>query len=359
MAAFLVYYPPSSVVKQWGKWIIAPMDHWACESLARVNRDDTIWIVTASAGRLALVAPILVGDVMSYQGACERLGKPSRFFVPARHMTEAYIDILRDFQREGTTGEEIRTAKMAGGMKIPLEGYEAYDESDHHVFAAKKTEEFAKFLDISGRAAELRFISPTGKDRLDVADGRVNPQQFQAMRKLTDASAALLRKIWDSAGPGLRDISRFKPSKKAARAASAPARKKSLLRKADSDELQRLNRQYAKADAKRKRHMVESVERGRAGEAMKKHRGHKCQVCGAMGMNPVGFKTKRGVPYAEAHHVEEVGKGGGLGPENIVVLCANHHRQMHSGNVALVQKTAGEFVFRIDGKRVVVARYSP
>ena len=137
------------------------------------------------------------------------------------------------------------------------------------------------------------------------------------------------------------------------------ARETPLLSKADADELRELNQQYANANAERKPRIVKGVERGNVGKAMKKHRNHKCQICEAMGMNPMGFMTERGIPYTEAHHVEGVGKGGGLGPENIVVLCANHHRQMHSGNVALVRKDIGEFEFRIDETTVKVARYSP
>ena len=135
------------------------------------------------------------------------------------------------------------------------------------------------------------------------------------------------------------------------------------LSKAEADILHRRSQRYAQADAKgnltRKRRIVEFVERGPAGDKMKKHRNHHCQICKAMGMNPVGFMSKRHVPYTEAHHVEEVGKGGGLEPENIIVLCANHHRQMHYGDVALEHTAADKFVFRIDGEQVVVERYLP
>ena len=358
MTDFLIIGSRAEVEKRLPGMVVSPMRHWTCGEPKQIRGGDTAWIVAVFDGRLTVIAPLTVDDIVPYEKARKRCNRPFEFIVPAEHMTDAYIAPLKNWLRDGATDENIQAAKNSGGMQLTEDGYDPY-EKPHHMFAVDGTEEFPKFLDISAHAAKLRIDSPDDKDRLNVVDGRVNPQQLQAMRKLTDASAALLRKIWDDAGPGLRDISRLKPSKKAARAAPAPARKKSLLQKADSDELQRLNQQYAKADAKRKRRMVESVERGRAGEAMKKHRGHKCQVCAAMGMNPVGFKTKRGIPYAEAHHVEEVGKGGGLGPENIVVLCANHHRQMHSGNVALERKTAGEFVFRIDGKRVAVARYSP
>ena len=350
MSEFLVYGRPAKVRRDFVT-MTEPVTHWTCGQPQRIDQGDTIWIVTVFSGRLTLIAPLLIGAFASYNEAQKRCRESLEFFVPAEHMTGAYIMRLNSGKMNGYISEAVPDK---GGMHIKTSGYEPF-EKPHHAFAADNGE-FAKFLDISDYAAQLRFISPGDKDRLAVTDGLVdNPQQLQAMRQLTDTSAALLRKIWYDAGSGLRDIPDIASPRKSAK--SPPP--KSLLKKTDRDELQRLNRQFPKINAERRKRMIESIERGRVGEAMKKYRDHKCQICAAIGINPVGFATKCGIPYTEAHHVEEVGKGGDLGPENIVVLCANHHRQMHSGNVALVQKTVNKFVFRIDGKQIAVARYSP
>ena len=358
MASFLVYGRPAEVRRDFTA-IIHPMTHWTCGEPKRIFPGDVAWIVTAFGGRLTVVAPLTVGDIVSLEKARARCGRPHKFFVPAEHMTEEYIRHLKKALGDKATDAGIRAEKSRGGIEVKAPGYEPYGKP-HHMFVAKGKEKFSKFLDITTHAAALRFHSPGGKDRLKVGKNRsLEPQQLRPMRKLTDTSAGLLQKIWDEAGPGLREIPDIARSRKTRKSAPALARKKPLMQKPDEDELRRLNQQYAKANATHKQRVVESVERGRAGEAMKKHRDYKCQVCEATEMNPVGFKTKRDVPYAEAHHVEAVGKGGSLGLENIIVLCANHHRQMHSGNVELIWKAAGEFVFRIDGKRVAVARYSP
>ena len=123
--------------------------------------------------------------------------------------------------------------------------------------------------------------------------------------------------------------------------------------------LSRLNEMYARVPPVKKRRVVEIVERGRVGEMVKAHRGHKCQVCEALGREPLVFDKSGGGIYAEAHHVDPVAVGGGLGPENIIVVCAHHHRQIHHGKAGLAGKTPGEFVFRIDGEEVSVERYSP
>lgn len=127
-----------------------------------------------------------------------------------------------------------------------------------------------------------------------------------------------------------------------------------------SQELVKLNEKYQNAKrTDEKERLVKTVERGNAGDWMKNYRQHTCQVCKELGMNPVGFRTKAGLCYTEAHHVDPVSAGGSLGLENIIVVCANHHRQMHYGNVELLQTAKGnsEFIFRIDGKEIRVERF--
>ena len=127
-------------------------------------------------------------------------------------------------------------------------------------------------------------------------------------------------------------------------------------------EMAELNKQHQKAKSPvKKERLVKKVERGGTGDWMKDYRKHKCQICEKLGTNPEGFKTRKGIPYTEAHHVDQVGTGGSLGLENIIVVCANHHRQMHYGNVEILQTASGnsEFIFRIDGGEIRVDRFQP
>lgn len=92
------------------------------------------------------------------------------------------------------------------------------------------------------------------------------------------------------------------------------------------------------------------IERGPYGEKAKKINNYQCQLCEAMGMDPISFMSTKGVPYVEAHHVVPVSQGeaGSLAFANIMTLCANHHRQMHYSDVEVTSNDSHFFV-KIDG----------
>lgn len=66
---------------------------------------------------------------------------------------------------------------------------------------------------------------------------------------------------------------------------------------------------------------------------IKKFRGEKCQICGYF------FQMQNGEKYVECHHLEHLSKGGLDVSKNILVLCANHHRQFHFGNIKILDHT--------------------
>ena len=46
----------------------------------------------------------------------------------------------------------------------------------------------------------------------------------------------------------------------------------------------------------------------------------------------ISFTSKKGVPYLEAHHVVHLSAGGKDKTDNVIALCANHHREAHLGD---------------------------
>jgi HNH endonuclease len=52
----------------------------------------------------------------------------------------------------------------------------------------------------------------------------------------------------------------------------------------------------------------------------------RCEHCGA-----AGFKTSSGKSYLETHHIISLAKQGPDTLENVIALCANHHREAHFG----------------------------
>jgi hypothetical protein len=126
------------------------LNHAASEQLNRVSPGDTIWVVTVRSGSLRLIGKLCVGLVTDREGASSLMN-------------------------------------------------EALWEAEYHVIAKEGTAEMMTDLAIDQLAQSLRFESSTGRDRLNVADGRVNPQQLQTMRILTWQTALLLQETWEQA----------------------------------------------------------------------------------------------------------------------------------------------------------------
>lgn len=59
-----------------------------------------------------------------------------------------------------------------------------------------------------------------------------------------------------------------------------------------------------------------------------------CELCGAP-----GFVMDGGTPYLECHHVHGLAAGGPDTVDNVIALCANHHRQAHYGVDRVVLST--------------------
>jgi len=118
-----------------------------------------------------------------------------------------------------------------------------------------------------------------------------------------------------------------------------------------------MEKKYRHASPEVKERISKYIERGSIGGLVKKQTGFKCQVCDALGRDPLGFKKKSGEHYVEAHHVKAVsGKEvGSLGASNVMTVCANHHRQLHYGGINVV---IGEesFEFVIETKPVKIPR---
>ncbi|WP_282950384.1 MULTISPECIES: EVE domain-containing protein [unclassified Sphingopyxis] len=98
------------------------------------------------------------------------------------------------------------------------------------------------------------------------------------------------------------------------------------------------------------------IERGPIGDKVKAARGHRCQVCEALGRDPIAFYKSGGEPYAEAHHVILVSTmiAGVLDATNVMVLCPNHHRQAHYGAFEIVSADEAAWTIRVDGHELII-----
>lgn len=87
---------------------------------------------------------------------------------------------------------------------------------------------------------------------------------------------------------------------------------------------------------------------------MKRMYDHTCQICGASRQGPDGD------PYAEAHHIRPLGRphDGPDEPENILVLCPNHHADFDYGRLTVDPETyrvTHTYEEAVDGKQIDVA----
>jgi predicted HNH restriction endonuclease len=119
-----------------------------------------------------------------------------------------------------------------------------------------------------------------------------------------------------------------------------------------------LQKKYVNASPEVKERVSKYIERGSVGNRVKKELGFRCQVCEALGQQPLGFLKKNGEHYVEAHHVMPVSalQEGSLAASNIMVVCANHHRQMHYGTLE-VQIGETTFEFIVDNVPLKISRF--
>lgn len=111
-----------------------------------------------------------------------------------------------------------------------------------------------------------------------------------------------------------------------------------------------LEAKYSSETPRVKAQISRRIERGSVGSRVKKKRRGRCQICEAVGNNPVAFINSKGKPYSEAHHVIPVSHlaAGSLSYMNIMVLCPNHHRQAHYGNFQVKLEEEKAWVITLD-----------
>ncbi|MGA2385924.1 MAG: HNH endonuclease [Candidatus Bathyarchaeia archaeon] len=79
--------------------------------------------------------------------------------------------------------------------------------------------------------------------------------------------------------------------------------------------------------------------------ALKILRDFKCQICGN------SILKKNGEHYVEAAHIRRKSEKGPETPDNILVLCPNHHKEFDLGNRNLINHSAERIVFELNGNK--------
>jgi predicted restriction endonuclease len=77
---------------------------------------------------------------------------------------------------------------------------------------------------------------------------------------------------------------------------------------------------------------------------LKALRNYCCQVCGTT------IREKNGRYYAEAAHITAKRLGGPELPENIIILCPNHHKEFDLGDTSIISYANGLLEFTMNGQ---------
>ena len=72
-------------------------------------------------------------------------------------------------------------------------------------------------------------------------------------------------------------------------------------------------------------------------------RNSECQICGQFILKGDGSR------YIEAAHIVPKHKQGKENPENIILLCPNHHKEFDFGNREVIKHTNDEIEFKLNG----------
>lgn len=124
------------------------------------------------------------------------------------------------------------------------------------------------------------------------------------------------------------------------------------------DDIERLIKKYENATPRIKEVISRKIERGQISNAIKKYYDYECMICKAKDLNPLGFQKANGEYYIETHHFFPVSKlkKGSLGWTNLMTLCANHHRQIHYGNIEIISSNDDFFELKIDNEYLKITK---
>lgn len=78
---------------------------------------------------------------------------------------------------------------------------------------------------------------------------------------------------------------------------------------------------------------------------VKNLRDFKCQIC------KKSILKKDGSRYIEAAHIDPKRDGGSEAPENLLILCPNHHKEFDLGRLKIINRTNKKIIFELNGKR--------
>lgn len=122
-------------------------------------------------------------------------------------------------------------------------------------------------------------------------------------------------------------------------------------------DLEKLEEKYRNATPEVIYRISKTIERGTISQKIKEYNNYKCQICEGLDLHPYSFKKKNGEFYVETHHIIPVSESqkGSLGLTNMITVCANHHRQIHFGDIGITILD-DKFIIEIDDEIIEIKK---
>ncbi|SFA38226.1 hypothetical protein SAMN04488511_101150 [Pedobacter suwonensis] len=200
------------------------------------------------------------------------------------------------------------------------------------------------FEDLNGRGTELEILHVIQSNQYLSFENSKTPQRSLNLYLNRDFKGQAVRqgKYWINLNPEFATAQEQETFHQIKRKLSANSVKNILALE-----------QHAKQQTPMlKMRLSRYIERGAIATKVKALTNYQCMICASLNLNPYSFKKLDGTFYVEAHHVEQVAnlKLGALSVENIITVCATHHRQLHYGKVILLENGTDSLIFQIEEK---------
>ena len=249
------------------------------------------------------------GQIVGIYGDVDILTKPKKHFYPGFEKDEAEFNVSAKKDLSMLFPIRLKAEKYSGNFRLSFRAGYVYADED---FAGKIIDDEIKELKKSGRRLDeydklkriYTFI--TGKEYKDDDYSDDIQEQEEILKEL--------RQRHDRE-KDLQEIKEY--------IANAKTGEAEKVRVNGGERYARDNKIIAR---------------------LKRIRGEKCQICG------LAIIKKDGSPYTEAAHIKAKSDRGAETPENLIILCPNHHKEFDLGDKEIISLTQENFRFKLNGQ---------
>lgn len=127
-----------------------------------------------------------------------------------------------------------------------------------------------------------------------------------------------------------------------------------VLKEWTPDQIDNILEKYSETMSKetsRDQRLVLQIKRNKTiSKILKVKYNYKCQICN------IQIRTKVGGYYIESAHIIPLSNDGEDTPDNMIVVCPNHHKMIDYGEFEVIKIKEKEFIFKLYGKIIKIKK---